>query len=149
MIDHNDALCRLLIETSNAGNVKNSDKFREALGLLHKASDSHIPQAEHLLAVMYEYGLGVDENFHKAAEYYRRAAEKNYLESIYHLALMYTYGRGMPRDYYRALSLLEKSSQGDHPLSAYYMVMAFPITFFFHLLSSFLIGNIQIIWIWV
>ena len=50
------------------------------------AAESHVPQAEHHLGIMYEYGLGVEEDFEKAAVFYRRATEKLHVESMYHLA---------------------------------------------------------------
>lgn len=93
----------------------------EAFIFASKAATSHIAQAEHLLGVMYEYGLGVDQNFKNAAEYYKRAAEQKYIESMYHLALMYMFGRGVPLNYARALTLLEAGGIADHAPSCYYL----------------------------
>ena len=93
----------------------------EAFVYASKAAASHVPQAQHLVAVMYEYGLGVEQNFPKAAEFYKRAAEQRYVESMYHLALMYLFGRGVDRSYPRALTLLEAGAVADHAPSCYYM----------------------------
>lgn len=93
----------------------------EAFIYVNKAANSHVAQAEHLLGVMYEYGLGVDQNFKNAAEFYKRAAEQKYIESMYHLALMYMFGRGVAMNYPRALALLEAGGIADHAPSCYYL----------------------------
>jgi TPR repeat protein len=72
----------------------NFDKQVEAVSLFRFGAEKNIPQAQHLLAVMYEYGLGVRKSYADAAEYYRRAAEQGYPESQYNLGLMYAFGRG-------------------------------------------------------
>jgi TPR repeat protein len=95
--------------------------YAEATHLLTTAAENGIYQAEHQLAIMYEYGMGIQPNFGLALKYYRRAAEKNYVESQYNLALMYAYGRGVPQDFRRARSLLDKASLENHAPSVYYI----------------------------
>jgi TPR repeat protein len=85
------------------------------------AASNHIPQAEHLLATMYEYGMGVVQDYPTAMQYYQRAAEQKYIESMYHLSLMYSYGRGCSQDYKRAFSLLELAAGENHAPSCYYL----------------------------
>lgn len=96
-------------------------QFYEAYELFKFAAQHHIPQAEHFLAVMYEYGLGIIKDFDKAKEYYNRAVEKQYTESMYHLALMYTDGRGGDIDYKHAMSLFEKCARENHAPCTYYV----------------------------
>lgn len=107
---------RLIIDYNIGGTIE------EVVELFRVAADNHVTQAEHLLAVMYEYGHGVYQNFAKAAEYYKRASEKHYSESVYHLALMHAYGRGYPQDFRQAISLFEKAAMDMHAPSMYYMV---------------------------
>lgn len=45
--------------------------YKEAANLFQKAAEWKIPQAEHSLGVMYEYGLGVEANFPMAAKFYK------------------------------------------------------------------------------
>jgi TPR repeat protein len=88
---------------------------------LKKASDHNVPQAHHCLALLYEYGRGVAQDFNKAAELYKRAAEENQLESMYNLGLMYAYGRGVPQDFTLARSYFEKAAALDHAGSIFYI----------------------------
>jgi TPR repeat protein len=103
-----------------SGNLQQS----QLEGFLHatKAADvHHIPQAEHLVGIIYEYGIGVPQDFTKALSYYRRAAEQRYLESMYHLALLYVYGRGTEIQLLRGLSLFEAGCEANHAPSCHYM----------------------------
>jgi TPR repeat protein len=93
-------------------------------GFLHasRAADvHHIPQAQHLVGVIYEYGIGIQQDLKKAVSYYRRAAEQRYVESMYHLALMYVYGRGTETQHLRGLSLFEAGCSANHAPSCHYM----------------------------
>lgn len=70
---------------------------------------------------MYEYGVGVRQDFNLALHYYKRAAEQSHVESMYNLALMYAYGRGCTQDYRLALPLLEGAASANHAPSCYYL----------------------------
>jgi TPR repeat protein len=92
----------------------------EAAAYFKMAAQERIPQAEHHLGIMYEYGLGVEKSFTKAAEYYTYATEKQFTESMYHLGLMYAHGRaGFPQDYKRAYPLFEAAAKSGHAPSTY------------------------------
>lgn len=115
-------LGKLLME----GKAVSSPVHKEAFELFTYAAAQNVPQAQHLLGVMYEYGLGhtpTDQDFTQAAEMYRRASGQNYMESSYHLALMYAYGRVPPykQEFLKALALLERGARAEHAPSVYYM----------------------------
>eukprot|EP00981_Chlorochromonas_danica_P003350 scaffold644_cov168-Ochromonas_danica.AAC.42 len=111
-------LGKMLLE----GKGVSSPAHTEAALLLRKASEEgNVPQAHHLLGVMYEYGLGVMQNFQTAGKYYHRGAEQHYVESMYHLALMYAYGRGYQQDLVKARSLLDAAARSNHAPSMYYI----------------------------
>ncbi len=98
-------------------------QYSEAAHLFKIAAANHATEAEHLLGMQYEYGLGVPKDFAAARSFYSRAAEKNYHESIYHLALMFAYGRGAQgQDFWQAFPLLERAAREGHAPSTYYMV---------------------------
>lgn len=109
---------RLLIDGFTS--IKGS-KLTEAVNLLQKASDRRSPQAEHFLALLYEYGRGVPQDFQKALMYYKRAAEQHNVESMYNLALMYMFNRGVQQDFHLALPLLQKAAKNNHAPSIYYL----------------------------
>ena len=110
--------CRLLMESRESG----PDKHREAVSLFRFGAELHIPQSEHLLAVMYEYGLGAEQDYDQAIIYYRRAADQNYVEAMYNLGIMYCFGRGIQQDYYRAATLFERAADIGHAPSMHYLV---------------------------
>ncbi len=116
-------LGKLLME----GKAVTAPVHKEAFELFQYAAAQNVPQAQHLLGVMYEYALGHEPNsqdFANAAEQYRRASGQNYMESSYHLALMYAYGRIPPsykQDFRKALALLERGARAEHAPSVYYM----------------------------
>lgn len=95
--------------------------YAEAAALFRTAVDANIPQAIHSLALMHEYGKGVQQSFEAAMKLYRRAAELHHVESMYNLALMYAFGRGGEQDFTRARSLLEGAAQSEHAPSIYYI----------------------------
>lgn len=96
-------------------------QYAEAATHFRIAAEASIPQAEHYLGLLYEYGHGVDVSYSKASEYYRRAAEKQFLESQYNLGLMYAYGRDGNQDFRRAISMFQKAALDNHAPSCYYM----------------------------
>ena len=102
-------------------NYVGNTAHEEAARLLKLAANEDIPQAFHYLGILYEYGLGVPQDFKQARSHYHRAAENRYIESMYHLALMFAFGRGGEVDYRGAIVLLEAAGRADHAPSCYYM----------------------------
>ena len=49
-------------------------------------------ESQYFLGMCYENGYGVEENTHKAAEYYKLAADKGHQEAQYRLDIMYLQG---------------------------------------------------------
>ncbi len=96
-------------------------QYVEAALHLQRASDAGVPQAHHCLAVMYEYGRGIAQDFKKAIALYERAVEQNQIESMYNLGLMYAYGRGASQDFHQARSYFEKAANFQHAPSTYYI----------------------------
>lgn len=113
---------RMLIEGKGVRNDNPQQNYLEGFLYASKAADvHHIPQAEHLVGLIYEYGIGIQQDFTKALNYYRRAAEQRYIESMYNLALMYVYGRGTDIQFPRGLSLFETGCMANHAPSCHYM----------------------------
>jgi TPR repeat protein len=99
-------------------------QYVEAALHLQAASDGHVPQAHHLLAMLYEYGKGINQDFRKAIQLYKQAAEETQVESMYHLGLIYSYGRrGVAKDFLQARSWFENAAVYDHAPSIYYIGM--------------------------
>jgi len=98
----------MMIETNEAKDVQ---VYQEAASFFRAAASEHIPQACHYLALMYEYGLGIDQDFNAAIKFYTQAAELHYPEAMYNLAMMYAYGRGVPQDFRQAMPWLESAAR--------------------------------------
>ena len=54
--------------------------------------------AQFNLALMYDSGQGVTQDYKKALKWYRLAAEQGYLSAQYNLGWMHTNGRGVIQD---------------------------------------------------
>jgi TPR repeat protein len=93
--------------------VGGMDPPREVVPLLEAAIESQVPEAMHLLAVLYEYDYPATQRLEeagsrdietrisgkeRAAQLYEMASLMNYAESMYHLGLMRMYGRGIKKN---------------------------------------------------
>ena len=85
------------------------------------AASHDVPQAEHYLGIMHEYGLGTLQSFERAFEFYKRASGQHHVESTYHLALMHAFGRGTPQNFKAAAALFDNGARNNHAPSVYYM----------------------------
>jgi len=59
--------------------------------------------AQYNLALMYDNGEGVPQDYAEAVKWYRLAAEQGHAKGQYNLALMYDNGEGVPQDYAEAV----------------------------------------------
>ena len=70
--------------------------------------------AQNNLAVLYEGGLGGEQDYAKARELYEQAAAQGIVRAYYHLGEMYEYGRGVEKDYAKAREYYETAAaKGD------------------------------------
>jgi len=82
--------------------------FNEAM----KRGDTDAPL---MLGDLYARGLGVRQDYARAAELYRTAANfGRSTEAQYLLGDLYAYGRGLPQDYTLAIEWLRKAGLGGH-----------------------------------
>lgn len=64
-------------------------------------------EAVNSLGIMYLFGYGVDEDYHKAREYFELAAKNTVKESYSNIGIMYLCGRGVEKDYLKAKEYFE------------------------------------------
>lgn len=70
--------------------------------------------AQFQTGVIYERGIGVEENQTKAAQWYEKAAIQGYVDAQYNVALMYGSGRGVDQnDGFAMMWLSLAAKQGD------------------------------------
>lgn len=81
-----------------------------AAGLLRRAANQEIPDAQYALAVLHRDGRGVAVNLAEARGLLERAAANNHLDSIVDLAIMVFNGDGGPADEARAANLFRRAA---------------------------------------
>ena len=70
--------------------------------------------AQYNLAVLYDEGKFIKQDYNKDFELYKKSADKGYPYAENNLAMMYYRGKGITQDYNKAFELLEKSAnQGN------------------------------------
>lgn len=87
--------------------------LKKAVKLLTEAAAEN-PEADYLLAGLYEAGKGVDKDMAKAVSCLRQAADRDYAPAQCALADMYFEGRGVDQNYRKAVELYAKAyAQGQ------------------------------------
>nr|WP_314398773.1 tetratricopeptide repeat protein [uncultured Campylobacter sp.] len=72
-------------------------------------------KAPRYLGEIYEQGLGVKQDYKKAAEFYALGAKRDDLASQYRLGKLYEQGLGVAQSYQKAMSLyLKANGRFDH-----------------------------------
>jgi len=82
-------------------------RFEEILPLAEKGK----ADAQFLLGIMYQGGIGVSENDQEALKWFRKGAEQNHATAQYWLGKMYYEGNGVPQDYNEAAQMYRKSAE--------------------------------------
>lgn len=93
-----------------ACDLHNAGRREEASVLFRKAADAGEPRAFYNTGYVYEQGIGVPQDYARAAAYYARALDEPSVSSAYPAARlgMLTYmGYGVPKDRDRAFQLLQ------------------------------------------
>ena len=84
---------------------KAGDYPRAARLLLPLAQHGN-PQAQTYVAIMFQNGRGLPQNYVAAADWYRSASEQGVPVAQFNLGLMYDKGHGVPQDYVLAYKWL-------------------------------------------
>ena len=74
-----------------------------SLKLLQTAAGMGVPDAQHTLGLLLEYGIHTEKNICDAMKWHRLAAEKGYAPSQWCLARFYHDGKAVPRDIQEAI----------------------------------------------
>ena len=95
----------------NAGvDAYNQGDYVTAFAEFKLAAEQGMAQAQYNLAVMYDEGSGVDQNFPIAAQLYKLAADQGYVPAQYNLAVMYESGSGVEQDDSQAATWYRKAA---------------------------------------
>ena len=103
------------------GETKNYEKAMELLIKAAIPADEGVgiykngyPPAQHSLGTIYAEGMGVNQNYEEALNWYRMAAAHGYAESQYSLGVMYYKGNGVNRDLKEAASWYQRAAERGH-----------------------------------
>ncbi|MFQ5563803.1 MAG: tetratricopeptide repeat protein, partial [Parvularculaceae bacterium] len=72
------------------------------LGALIEAAETGDSDIQYVLGTMYQFGLGVPQDYGKAAQWFRKAAEQGLAGAQNNLGIKYDNGQGVPQDYGKA-----------------------------------------------
>jgi TPR repeat protein len=96
-------------------------QYEQAFPVCRKAAEQGNAKAQFNLAVMYDSGKGIRQDYAKAVKWYRKAAEQGNAKAQFNLAVMYDSGHGVLQSsaaaadwYYKAgLSYLKEGKKDD------------------------------------
>lgn len=103
------------VQPANAGGRPGqAPRDNPAVAQLRKAAELGDADAQFNLAVLYDTGRGVQQDYVRAALWYRRAADKGHVVAQYNLGNMYAAGQGVPRDDRQAVGWYRRSAEAGY-----------------------------------
>ena len=87
-----------------------SDILAAELQALHKQAAQGSAEAQYNLGVLYDFGLGVPQDYAKARQWFEKAAAQGYAIAQNHLGMMYDNGLGVPQNYEKAQQRYEQAA---------------------------------------
>ena len=85
--------------------------FETALKEWRPLAEQGDSYAQYNLGLMYDYGLGVIEDYTLAVYWYRQAAEQSHAKGQYSIGYMYASGRGIAKDDTQAVYWFRKAAE--------------------------------------
>ena len=108
-----------LADLEVARDLMEKNRFEEALTELWPAARSGNAEAEELIGIMYALGLGVEQDYQRAFDWYLRASMKGHPGAQSGVGWYYEVGLGMPEpDLVRAYMWYTLSAIGGDPDAA-------------------------------
>ena len=88
--------------------------YETAYILLLPLAEQGDPDAQNYLGIQYSLGLGVDQDYKKALDWFGRAAKAGLPDAQSNYGDMFNYGYGVPKDNYQAFIWYFAASQQGH-----------------------------------
>ena len=83
------------------------------------------PYIQYRIGKMFCYGLGTEQNYEKAFEWFERSAKQKNKFAQFSLANLYYYGSGIEKDLSQAFLWYQRSSSQGQPYAAYYIAQMY------------------------
>ncbi len=103
--------------SEDAADAYGRGDYPTALRLLRPLAAQGDADAQVLLGLMYDSGLGTPQDYSEAAKWYRKAADLKSVHAYYMLAVMYGMGHGVPQDYAVSVLWLRQGAERADPRS--------------------------------
>ena len=108
----NQLICSLLIQLMLASSVLAVD-----VKTLQQSAEAGEAEAQYQLAVLYDDGGEVAQNYEQAIYWYQKAAEQGLDKAQHNLGIAYDEGLGVTQDYQQAYEWFQKAAQQGFSLS--------------------------------
>ncbi|MFC1776996.1 tetratricopeptide repeat protein [Pseudomonadota bacterium] len=82
--------------------------------LYRRAAELGDASAQFKMALMYDRGKGMPQDYAEAVRWYRKSAEQGFVEAQYNLGSMYDSGVGVPQEYAEAVIWYRKAAEQGH-----------------------------------
>ena len=83
------------------------------------------PYVQYRIGKMFCYGLGTEQDYEKAFEWFERSAKQKNKFAQFSLANLYYYGSGIEKDLSQAFLWYQRSSSQGQPYAAYYIAQMY------------------------
>ena len=83
------------------------------------------PYIQYRIGKMFCYGLGTEQDYEKAFEWFERSAKQKNKFAQFSLANLYYYGNGVEKDLSQAFLWYQRSSSQGQPYAAYYIAQMY------------------------
>ena len=113
--DHSLALFKLAEHFFEVG--ENASCFKKGFDSCLRSAELGLVEAQFNLGVMFEDGLGTEQNFKKAATWYYRAATSGNELAMNNLGSLYWHGKGVSKDKLKAETLFALAAEGNSSLA--------------------------------
>src|SRR5262245_65711111 len=100
-------------------------RYLTALKLAREEAAQGSKEAYTLIGEIYSEGLGVAQDFGKAADAYAKAADLGDANAQFSLGLMVAEGLGVKKDLRIAADLFEKAAQSGNPAAQYNLALVY------------------------
>jgi len=86
----------------------------QQIDLYRRAAELGDASAQFKMALMYDRGKGMPQDYVEAVRWYRKSAEQGFVEAQYNLGSMYDSGVGVPQEYAEAVIWYRKAAEQGH-----------------------------------
>ena len=94
-------------------NAAKADDFKKGFDACFRAAELGLPEAQFNLGVMFEDGLGAEQNLKNAAIWYRRAAANGDERAMNNLGNLYRHGKGVDKDELKAKAFYTLAAENN------------------------------------